>query len=516
MGTTRNRRRVGSTLRPLAAALALSAAPALLPAATAFRPGDLEGQGITTREDGTRLATALRAWHLDALSHATPPAPNATIRPVTNCDDDGEGSLREVVASSASGDTIDLGNLACSTITLETGGIAVRLDSATIVGPSTHALAIDGHGYDRVFLHYGAGTFVLRNLTVRNGHDRATRFHLAIGGCIASAGYLTLDHSTVTGCYAGGEGAYGGAIYAYSLLMGNSTLSNNEAYGVHLYAGTAAFGGAAFVYQLDVVGSTVTGNVARHKFNPTRTNYDIGGGICTIRNGLVDNSTFDANFAYGRGGALATFGDLVVRNSTISGNTTTSVGGGGLFIRYPASLKASNSTITNNVAPSGGGILFSGNSGSLQSTIVAGNLASDATEIAGTRTFALAGANNLIGPVATAITLPTDTLDADDPGLQPLAYNGGPTRTHALRLDSIAIDAGNNAADLPSDQRGPGFARVVGTAADIGAFEFDARAGDGTARIPVPTLSQWSVALLCACLAALGMRAARRRRPNAD
>ena len=70
-------------------------------------------------------------------------------------------------------------------------------------------------------------------------------------------------------------------------------------------------------------------------------------------------------------------------------------------------------------------------------------------------------------------------------GLQPLAYNGGPTRTHALRLDSIAIDAGNNAADLPSDQRGPGFARVVGTAADIGAFEFDARAGDGTARIPV-------------------------------
>ena len=217
MGTTRNRPVAlldvcaRSRLR-----LRLSAAPALLPAATAFRPGDLEGQGITTREDGTRLATALRAWHLDALNHATPPAPNATIRPVTNCDDDGEGSLREVFASSASGDTIrSWQSRACSTITLETGGIAVRLDSATIVGPSTHALAIDGHGYDRVFLHYGAGTFVPRNLTVRNGHDRATRFHLAIGGCIASAGYLTLDHSTVTGCYAGGEGAYGGAIYAY-------------------------------------------------------------------------------------------------------------------------------------------------------------------------------------------------------------------------------------------------------------------------------------------------------------
>jgi hypothetical protein len=513
LGTPRNHRRA-SALHPLAAALALSVAPALLPAATTFRPGELEGQGMTTRGDGTRLATALRAWHLDALSHAASPPPSATVRPVTNCDDDGAGSLREVIASSASGDTIDLSNLACSAITLETGGIAVRLDSATLVGPTTHALAIDGHDYDRVFLHYGAGTFVLKNLTVRNGRDRATRFHLAIGGCIASAGYLTLDHSTVTGCYAGGEGAYGGAIYAYSLLMGNSTLSDNVAYGVHLYADTAAFGGAAFVYQLDVVDSTVTGNVARHKFNPTRTNYDIGGGICTIRNGLVVDSTFDANFAYGRGGALATFGDLLVRNSTISGNSTTSVGGGGLFIRYPASLKASNSTITNNLAPSGGGILFTGNSASLQSTIVAGDIAADATEIAGTRTFALTGANNLIGPVADAITIPTDTLESEDPGLQPLAYNGGPTRTHALRLDSVAIDAGNNAANLPSDQRGGGFARVVGGAADIGAFEFDARAGDGTARIPVPTLSHWGVGLLCACLAALGLRASRRRRPN--
>src|SRR5262245_59486481 len=138
MGTTRIGRGAGSALRPLAAALALTAAPALAPAATALRPGDLEGQGIVTREDGTPLATALRAWHLDAKSHAASPVPDATVRVVTNCDDDGEGSLRATIAASASGDTIDLGNLACSAITLETGGIAVRLDSATIIGPSTH------------------------------------------------------------------------------------------------------------------------------------------------------------------------------------------------------------------------------------------------------------------------------------------------------------------------------------------------------------------------------------------
>jgi hypothetical protein len=515
MRTTRNSRRASPALRPLAAALALAAAPAWLPATTALQPGELEGQGITTREDGTPLATALRAWHLDALSHATTTAPDATVRPVTNCDDDGAGSLRAVVAASASGDTIDLSALACSAITLQTGAIAVRLDTATIVGPATHELAIDGHAYDRVFLHYGAGSFVLRNLTIRNGHHRATRFDVGIGGCIASAGYLTLDHSTVTGCYTAGEGAYGGAIYAYSLLMSASTLSGNDAYGAHITNGTAAFGGAAFVYQIDMVDSTVTGNVARRQAS-TRSSYDIGGGIITVRGGLVVGSTIDSNFAYGIGGGLASFGNLHIRNSTISGNVAATFGGGGVFVRYRGRLDVYSSTITGNTAPKGGGIFLTTNSGSLQSTIVAGNIVGDGTEIAGTRDFTFDGANDMIGAVVPGITLPSDTFETDDPGLQPLAYNGGPTRTHALRLDSVAIDAGNNAANLVSDQRGPGFTRVVGAAADIGAFEFDARGGDGVARIPVPTLSQWSAALLFACLAALGVRAARRRRPNDD
>ncbi len=505
MWTTRNTGRAGSALRPLAAALALVAAP--LPAATMLRPGDLEGQGIATREDGTLLRTALRAWHLDALRNAAPAAPNAVVRVVTNCNDDGDGSLRAVVAASASGDTIDLGALSCSAITLETGAIAVRLDSATIVGPSTHALIIDGNDYDRVFVHYGSGSFAIRNLTVRNGRDRATRFHLAIGGCIASAGYLTLDHSVVTGCYAGGEGAYGGAVYAYSLLMAASTLSGNDAYGVHLDADMAAFGGAAFVYQIDMVGSTITGNIARHKFNPTRTDYEIGGGICTIHGGLVVDSTIDSNFAYDRGGGLATFDDILVRNSTISGNTTRTTGGGGLFIRFAGRLDARNSTITGNGGPTGGGILFTSTSSSLDSTIVAGNDAADGTDVAGTRALVLAGANNLVGPTNAVITLPADTLVTNDPGLQPLAYNGGPTRTHALRRESIAIDAGNNASDLSSDQRGPGFARVVGAAADIGAFEFNGSAGDATAHVPVPASSGWAIALLLACLGVFGARA---------
>ena len=62
-----------------------------------------------------------------------------------------------------------------------------------------------------------------------------------------------------------------------------------------------------------------------------------------------------------------------------------------------------------------------------------------------------------------------------DPLLGPLAFNGGPTQTHALLPGSPAIDAGSDALavdgngdPLVSDQRGTGFDRIV----DIGAFEF--------------------------------------------
>lgn len=78
-------------------------------------------------------------------------------------------------------------------------------------------------------------------------------------------------------------------------------------------------------------------------------------------------------------------------------------------------------------------------------------------------------ANNLIGP-SSSVTLPPDTIGGD-PMLLPLHDNGGPTRTHALRVGSPAVDAGNEVSGYTTDQRGTGFPRVVGAAADIGAFE---------------------------------------------
>src|SRR5262249_61484220 len=67
----------------------------------------------------------------------------------------------------------------------------------------------------------------------------------------------------------------------------------------------------------------------------------------------------------------------------------------------------------------------------------------------------------------------TDNIIGQDPKLGPLQNNGGPTPTHALLDGSPALDKGSNLANLATDQRGAGFARVHGAAADIGAFEMD-------------------------------------------
>jgi hypothetical protein len=58
--------------------------------------------------------------------------------------------------------------------------------------------------------------------------------------------------------------------------------------------------------------------------------------------------------------------------------------------------------------------------------------------------------------------------------LTPLANNGGPAPTHAFNYDSPLVNAGSNPGPLTFDQRGSGFNRVAGSAADIGAFELQA------------------------------------------
>jgi len=95
----------------LSLALAGGTVPSASTCAAAISPG--------TIPDGT---------HVHALaprSTASAEHPRVVTHPVVNCDDSGLGSLRDVVAGAGSGDTVDMGQLSCSTITLTSGAIVV-------------------------------------------------------------------------------------------------------------------------------------------------------------------------------------------------------------------------------------------------------------------------------------------------------------------------------------------------------------------------------------------------------
>jgi hypothetical protein len=368
---------------------------------------------------------------------------------------------------------------------------------------------IDAHGTDRAFVHPGLGALTLQGVTVRHGAARVTGNHVTGGGCIASAGYVVLDHSVVSDCESSGEGVYGGGIFAYGLLMYTSTLARSTGFGTAPDAGTAVFGGGGYSWFSVLVASSVSGNRATHDVASGHSGYDTGGGIFANTGGYIGASTIDSNYSHGLGGGVSTFGGyLLVVDSTVSGNVAKTGTGGGLDLRVFYGGVIANSTITANSAPSGGGAYLrgSGTSFSLFSSILAGNKAGAGADLGSANNVGIGGGNNLAVTAGPSLTLPPDTLHAN-PLLLPLADNGGPTRTHALAQGSPALDAGSNVGGLPNDQRGDGYPRVVGAGPDIGAFEGFVVPPPMT--VNVPAASNALLALLGALIALAGAAARR-------
>lgn len=174
---------------------------------------------------------------------------------VTNCDDSGPGSLRDAVATAADPGFVDLGSVACSTITLTTGAIEVPVGTLYLEGLDADKVTMDGNGNDRVFDHTGTGNLVVFGLTLRNGQavDR--------GGCIHSRGNVFLYSSYLHDCTAtGSTDAFGGAVDAGNdVRLGKSRLSGNRAVAGSGYA----YGGGIYAHHdANIVDSTIAGNDA--------------------------------------------------------------------------------------------------------------------------------------------------------------------------------------------------------------------------------------------------------------
>jgi hypothetical protein len=486
MKTRYNPTRPGLRLKPLvlSLALALGAGPAALAASAG--PVDVFAEQRFVPDPtapGTDPAARHRALMINMVKARTPPNRPAGAVAVTNCNNAGPGSLRNAYDSAVSGDLIDLGNLACSSITLTTGALVTAVEDLTIVGPENGGLIISGNDNSQVFVHLGQGTLTVSDLIVANGRKYNTGTDDALGGCIYSQGSVVMSQAVAKYCTAqttGTGNARGGAIYgADSVLLVDSAVTGNDALSASGFAtGGGVFTPGSFTSKY----STLQDNAALS----SGSGAGLGGAVLARGNAFVLRSTVAENTADIIGGldltGTTSTTPLAITNSTISGNESLdSVVGAGVYLGENGTI--SNSTITGNVERNpadekyGAGVtLRSGITATIQSSIVSGNTLFDGatslpSDVGERGPSTLLGSNNVFGLAIP--TPPAGSLLTLDPRLGPLASNGGPTQTHRPLKRSVAINAGSNPTSLPTDQRGSGFARSIGAGTDAGSFETD-------------------------------------------
>jgi len=427
-------------------------------------------------------ARALLAGVLGAAAAAAPcaaTAPSTAARwVVVNCDDDGPGSLRTAVRDlAASGDTIDLSQLACSTITLTTGAIATGLDDLTLVG-SEAGIGISGDDRFPVAVHLGSGTMSFRHVSIVHGY-KYNGTDAARGGCIYSLGSVALNDVTLAYCVAHGPtaAAGGGVFAAGNLVMIDSIITGAAA---RTDGGGAQGGGAMVGGVLAAKYSALTNNVASAQAGPGFSSC----GAAAAGGASVIGSSIVGNVADYFGGLCANDANaatpLVVRNSTVSDNASlgASPSTGGTGINAQGALVLANSTVSHNTqAASGDSVgVYVRTSAAIDSSIIANNVAGSGAavhgaDLGGGPSATVAGSHNLIQ--VSTLALPPDTLNAD-PQLGQIGVHLGGRPTAYVRTPangSPVVDAGSNPFDLEFDQRGAPYLRISAAAVDIGAVE---------------------------------------------
>jgi hypothetical protein len=332
---------------------------------------------------------------------------------VTNGNDSGAGSLRQVIADACAGSTITF-QAGVTTVTLTSGELSIN-QNLTIQGPGANQLTVTRGSVASDFRIFNVAsnlTVTISGLTISNGRG------MNGGGLqVVNNSNVTIDGCFITGNTAlpvSGGGAGGGvAIFSSNVTFRGCTLSGNRAErrGGAIYFQPSTFSGGR---TLSLTNCTLSGN----QVSPT----GVGGNAIQVEslggtNGLdMTNCTIANNF--GVDGSISTSSDSFrittqLRNTLLVGNSGPSIVTAGVFVFV--------TSLGNNLASDNGGGF-------------------------------LTGPGDLIN---------TNAL------LAPLANYGGATQTLALLPGSPAINAGTATGAPTADQRG--ISRVGNV--DIGAFE---------------------------------------------
>ena len=388
-----------------------------------------------------------------------------------------DGNLRLDITRSGVHDNAATSGYAAGAITAyadEYGSTAANITSTTF---RSNSAGPDGYGGAAGF--YNSGYYspvsirMAHNSFIGNKAGTDDVNGEGYGGALAVYDYAALTDigSTFRGNHAVGDGSDGGALFNESYqserLVGTKFLGNS--------AGTASSGGAIYssnYYGDDLRGVTIAGNRATY-----------GGGFygdSDAYQASFDRSTISGNTAgsgteAGQGGGIyVADATLALNNTTVAGNTAKSTAdtagqGGGIWAQYGIQ-ELQYSTVSGNTAQQGGGYYTAMPTGAMLASIVSGNHAPGGTEqdCAGASSPALNSiGSNVVGQRACVTGLQSGDVVTKNPGLLPLANNGGPTQTLGLTAKSPAIDRGGYNCPA-TDQRGEPRSAA---SCDAGAYE---------------------------------------------
>lgn len=446
---------------------------------------------------------------------------------VTNLNNAGAGSLRQAVADTPAGGTVDFA--VTGTIVL---GSEIEIDkSLTIQGPGADMLTVSGGNTTRVFNVTGGTDVKINDIRIAdgfvddgNGTWGAAIFfgvslvNLELNDCV-------VDNNTSAGGL--GLGVISFVNTDISLVVNRCSFTNNSTTPTSGgLAGGGVFGAGAPNIFLEVNDSSFTNNLAQ-----SDGALALGGVVGLVSSPLdykFNNCTFDSNRVITTNGEGAIGGVL----GDAAGDNT---------------IKFTNCTFYNNLAQCSGEECTFALGGAIGS-VGASDISCDFCTFAKNELFCLSddcgflGGDNLGAAQEPNISIANSIIDSDipsdscsepivslgynidnggscvdgsvvgdkpntNPQLDPagLQNNGGPTETIALLPNSLAIDMANPACPPPgTDQRG--VLRPQFTRCDIGAYEFQLEPRN------IPTISEWGLIAMAGILGIVGFMVMRRRR----